>query len=471
MAITYRRVRQIEMLLIALFVVLQGLLGKVLINPLWILGNFIIVVIYFDFLLNSVNKTHGMHEKKFRLQLFRYSLIVRLVTVFVLTIVAEITWNRASYVGAVDAVRYLRVAGEVSDVFWEKGFSYIPKHLWYEYGVPDGYGIPYVIGLLFAFTVKSAIIAKFFIAFIGSLSVLLIYRTALFFVDSATARLAGLLAAFMPLSLFYDAVILKESFVVFFTSLSIYLSSKMVMTGKFHLYSIVELALTITALFFFRIAAGAVIVACLFVFCLVNRVKGRSAVRAWIAGMVVMVFVLVTINATGFLGFFIKNLESGTKHGENRISAIEQRTTWKNLSLGPIYLVISHFAPFPSMINTGGWTHIWGHDATYYWISGLIVWNILSIFALLGIWEMMHTMLTKAFMIWGYTVGYSIVLGITAMFTQVRLGWNVMPMMMIPVAIGLRNYKKARYFYLALSIACLLMIAWNVFRAKGRGLL
>ena len=46
-----------------------------------------------------------------------------------------------------------------------------------------------------------------------------------------------------------------------------------------------------------------------------------------------------------------------------------------------------------------------------------------------------------------------------------------MPMMMIPAAIGLKNYRSINWYYAALVSAGLLILAWNIFRGVGRGVL
>lgn len=439
-----------------------------MISPFWVLAGFCITYTYFSIVYKLERRTSKFSKTKFEKKLFMYGFAVRLLSVILLVIIAKVTWGKPFYVGAIDATRYYRVGGEVAYLILNGGWSDIYSHLMTEYtGHVDIIGVPFVLGILYAFTTQSVVIAKIFIAFIGSLSVLLIYRIASLIFDQPTARLAGLLAAFMPLSLFYDAVILKESFVVFLSSLSIYLSIRIRVTGKITVTRVFSLSAAIAAMFFFRTAAGAVIVVSLTVFFLANHVK-RSPILSWTVGGVILILFFAFLNKTGQMDYYLQRLESGVEHGERRISKVESVTSWQNLALFPVFLPLSHFAPFPSMVDLNPWL---GHHASYYWIGGIVAWNILAFVTLMGLWHMVRHKNRLTIMIWGFVVGYTLVLGITGMFTQVRLSWNIIPLMMIPAAVGFKHYRNVKPFYLALVSAGFLIIAWNIFRGIGRGVL
>ena len=440
------------------------------ITPLqWLLPNFIVVYFFFHAVMMRERiyyalESHGFFEKK----LFWQAFGIRIFAMLLFVIIAQLTTGRSFYVSAVDATKYYRVAAGVAEVFWNSGPQQVFPYLFEEYPTIDNHGPSLFIGLLFAFSFTNVIWGKIFIVFVGTWSVIFIYRTALLLTDTQTARLAGWLAAFMPLSLFYDTVYLKESFVVFLTSYAIYASTRMVVARGFNFWRVVRLILAIAALFLFRAAAGAVIVASLSVFFLVNNMRGNP-VLAWLTGAVVIVSFVFVLNATGQGDDIINKIEGGAEYqSDARLGQVERQTGFTDLALGPVFLILSHFSPFPAMVNL---QPPWGHDATYYWISGLIVWNILALFALLGIWKLIKENPRKSFMVTGYTVGFTIVLGLTAMFTSVRIGWNVIPMMMVPVAVGLRHYRKPIWFYMALGIALMFILAWNVFRAVGRGVM
>lgn len=435
----------------------------------WIIAAFALVYAYFSALASHERKYTAYPDKQFEKVLFRKSLKLRIIAVLVIGILGQLTWGRWEYVGAMDALRYWRVSREVADVFWSHGFSAIYPHLMAEYGHIDNIGVPFVLGLLFAFSFKSVLLAKVFIAIMGSYSVVFIYRSASFLLDQNTARLAAWLAAFLPLSLFYDAVIMKESFVVFLTSFVIYQAIKINATGRVKMKSVLLMGAALSALFLFRTAAGAILTSTLVLFFLLNNIRGNP-VYAWIVGGLAIGVFVVFLNVTGEQDYIQRRLERGTEHGDARIAQIERGTTWTDLALGPVFLVISHFAPFPAMVNIG-FRFPFNHYFTNYLIPGLISWNILAIFVLLGWWHMIKHQPRRSLMILGYTIGYTIILGMTAMFTQVRLGWNIMPMMMIPAAIGLKNYRNINWHYAALITAGLLILAWNIFRGVGRGVL
>jgi len=466
--LTSPQLHSIGVFLVVLLALLLLLFQFNLIVPWWVAGGFLISYIYFVAVNAQVRKHTTSSPISIEGRLFWGSLALRVLSLIVIMVIAEFTWQRPLYVGAVDTARYFRVASEVAEVFWDEGISYIYPHVMAEYeGHSDDIGLPIIIGLLFVITGPSVVIANLFIAIIGSFNVVLVYRIASLVTTQQNARLAGWLAAFMPLSLFFDVAILKETFVVFFSSLAIYMATKMVISGSITSSRLIILALSAMALFYFRTAAGAVIALCIPLFFIFNSIR-KNPFYSWGAGVLAIGLFIVILNLTGDQVFILDQIEERAEHGDARLAAVEEGTQWQNLALGPILLVVAHFAPFPSMIELNP---VWGHDITYYWIGGLVAWNILAYFALMGIWQMIRTQPRQTIMIWGFVAGYTLVLGMTAMFTQVRLGWNVMPMMMIPAAIALRHYQSRKHIILSLIIAGVFILAWNIFRGLGRGVL
>jgi len=461
------REKQLSALGVFLFLLFIALFARLqfnMISPLWVIISLFIVYLFFQGVLKRERTWLALPAHIFEKRLFKNGLLLRVLAVFLIAIAAQLTWGRPIFIGATDGMRYFRVAREVADVFWQEGIGFIYPHLLEEYGSVDDIGVPLVIGLLFALTTKSVILASLFIAFLGAHSVKFIYRTASLLFDQSTARLAGLMAAFLPLSLVYEAVLLKEAFVVFLSSFVVFLATKLIVRSNVSFRNILFLGLAVFAIFLFRSAAGAVIVASMLLFFLINQVRGNPMV-SWLIGFFVLFIFVYILASLGQIDYIQARLEAGFDHGEGRISVVESRTTWANLGLGPVFLILSHFAPFPSLINLSRGQH----DFTYYWVPGLIVWNILSFYALLGLWYMIKNQPRQKLMVLGYTIGYTLVLGITAMFTQVRLGWNIMPMMMIPAAVGLKNFRSMNIFYMAVAIAGLFILAWNIFRGIGRG--
>ena len=461
-------VTHIFFFLLALPLVFTVLLGLNMIAPPWIITALVIVMFYFLAVHKWERRFADYDSITFAKKLFFISLAARLAAVVILVSLAELTWDRSFYVGAVDATRYYRVSTEVSELLRNFEFARVIPHLLMEYEFHwDNIGVPLFLGTIFSFTTNSVVWAKIIIAIMGSLSVVYIYKTADLYFESNISKLAGLLAALLPLSLFYDAVILKEPFVVFFASMVVYYASVIQKQGKLNIKNILLIVLPLAAIFLVRTAAGAVLVMALAGFFMLNRVKGTPIV-SWATGMVITGLFIYLIGTFSDTWYFIERIEGGAEVGEARIAAVEGRTAWQNLGIGPLFLIISHFAPFPAVVELNP---VWGHDATYYWIAGIIIWNLLSIYAILGIWEMIKRQPMETMMIWGFTVGLTLVLGITAMFTQVRQSWVVMPLMMIPAAVGLVRYKQKYIMLASLGSAFALVILWNLFRAMGRGVL
>jgi len=111
------------------------------------------------------------------------------------------------------------------------------------------------------------------------------------------------------------------------------------------------------------------------------------------------------------------------------------------------------------------------HDATYYWVSGLMIWNFLAWFGLIGLWKAFTGKFSESLPVWGFAAGYSVILGITALFTVVRFNYNAMPLFIILIAVGIKYRHEFPYWKLWLPCAVALIFAWNFFRLAGRGAL
>ncbi|MDZ7720041.1 MAG: hypothetical protein U5K72_14595 [Balneolaceae bacterium] len=111
------------------------------------------------------------------------------------------------------------------------------------------------------------------------------------------------------------------------------------------------------------------------------------------------------------------------------------------------------------------------HDDTYYWIAGLMIWNFLIYFGLVGFWKVMKQNMSESLAVWGFAVGYTLILGVTALFTAVRFGYNAMPAFFILIAIGIKHRNEFPWWKLYLIGAVGLILAWNYFRLAGRGMM
>lgn len=449
-------------------ILLVGYFGTDIIAPQWLLINVSVVAVFFIALNRLSIRSLKRTENTFFWKLFWLAWIVRVVYMIGIVYLAEFTTGNSFYVGAVDATRYYRVAGEVAQLINSGEIGSVYSHVMAEYNfLMDNIGVPLVIGIVFTFFGQSVIIAKIFMTFLGTGTVLLVYKTTQLLWDETVARLAGILMAIFPLALFYSSVILKEEFVVFLAMVMIYTLTKSVVTSRIGVWDLFFLLSALISIFLFRTAAGAVLVSLIAGIYLLNRVGGNKIISLAVSLLILGGF-FYFMEVFGELDYYVERVTDAADVQQSRIRTIAQENVFVSLVGTPVFIVTSFLAPFPSMVYL---PIPFSHDVTYYWISGLMIWNFLTWFGLIGLWKTFRVMPAKSLAVWGYAVAYSIILGVTVLFTSVRFGYNVMPMFIILIAVGIKYRLEYPYWKLYLIGAVFLIFAWNFVRLAGRGLI
>ncbi|MDZ7720040.1 MAG: glycosyltransferase family 39 protein [Balneolaceae bacterium] len=283
-------------------------------------------------------------------QIFWMAWGTRLLFMAAIVMVAELTWDRPFYVGAVDATRYHRVASEISQLLAAGNFQQVFPHLAGEYlEHTDNYGVPFVLGFVYTFTGSSVIVAKVFMTLMGAGTAFFSYKTAKLITDESTARLAGILIAFFPLSLFYSSVILKEEFVVFLSMVGIFLLTKSVVKGRIKLWELAVLISSVSILFLFRTAAGALMVSLVVGIYFMNRIKGSVLISLSMSTIIILGF-FYFIDAFGEVDYYVERVSGVFDYSEARIRSIAQENTMASIVGIPTFVVLSFIAPFPSMV-------------------------------------------------------------------------------------------------------------------------
>ena len=444
-----------------------GFFGTQAHPPLWIFINMAVVAVFFIALNITSVRSLRLGGKSFVYKLFWMAWLTRVIYMFIIVYLAEIETGRSFYIGAIDATRYYRVGSEVAAIIQAGDFGRILPHLLIEYdGLMDNIGVPLVLGFVFSLTGNSVIAGKLFFTLMGTGTVILVYKTTRLLWDESVARLAGIMMAFFPIALFYSSVFLKEEFVVFLAMLAIFIVTKAVKMNRLGLWNLALLLFAITFIFLFRTAAGAVLVSLVVGMFFLNRFGGSIILSAFVGALVFGLF-LYFMDTLGELQMYINRIEGYADYREGRIGSVARENPLATMVGIPVYVVLSFIAPFPSMVYI---PIPWNHDATYYWPGGLIIWNFLIFFGLLGAWKAIRTQWNESLAVWGFAMGYTVILGLTALFTAVRFGYNVMPMFFILIAAGIHYRDEFPYWKIWLIGAVFLIFAWNVFRLAGRGM-
>lgn len=453
-----------------LFTASYILYGEHIVEFYWMISAFFIVIIYFFGVSFFQRNWCSISPTRFANKLFFTSFVIHLIVMLILVWIAflEPNWPELEYVGANDAETYNRQASEIAALIRAGNFSQIFPTLNIFYGSIDNFGVPLIVGFVYAIFGDHIIVGKLFFVLVASGSVVLVYKITQLLWEEQVARLASIMWMLFPYSLFWGVVIRKEALVLFCVLLVSYLVTKMFIRNEFKFGAILLTIISLVAIFYMRTVAGVMSVATIAMMMLLNQFKG-SRIAAVTVGVGAIAALLISLLLVGDLQFYFDRLMSAEEVFESRIRNAMRGNSLADIAGLPIFLVLSWIAPFSGMVFIDSATHNVSHSHRHYLMGGLIIWNMIALIGVYGLWRVIKDKPSETVMIWAFAIGYTIALGLTALFTSIRHPYIAMPFQMILIAVGYTYLKNKQFVYVSFIVGVLLVLAWNIFRAAGRG--
>ncbi|NLB26808.1 MAG: hypothetical protein GX820_08980, partial [Bacteroidales bacterium] len=438
-------------------------------NPMqliWIIFGLVTVIafFYFTYILNQ--KWVQISDRSFERKIFTTSLIIRIVyIVFIWIFYTNIT-GEPFEIDAADSKGYHGEALWILDLFGRNEISrYFNSYLT---GYSDS-GWPLFLSFIYFFTFKSIFAVRLVNAFLGSWTVILIYKLTLRNFGKPVARIAAIIAMLFPAFIYYCGLHLKETLMtlilVAFTERVDYLIRKRSI-DLFNLLLIIFLGI---ALFFFRTVLAAAAWFSLFSALLLSSTKLAGKARRFIN-------IIWFIIAASFV-FSATILAEIEKYYYQRGSNIEDQMhnfTWREggnilaqYGKQSIFLPLVTLGPFPSMVNT--------NQPNANMVNGsLFTRNILAFFVLLALWVLYkRKLLTNHILIIVMLFSYLFILSASGFALSERFHMPALPFMVILAAYGIKNISKQHFSYYIpyLIIIGIITIGWNWFKLAGRGII
>jgi hypothetical protein len=454
--------------------VLVVFLYERMVNPVWFPITLFIVVWYFTTLTKYSAWWSRFPDGKFEKKLFWHSLGYRVLFGLIIIIISELTWQQPYYVGAVDAIGYHTSAVRASEQFGALNFAAGFRHADVT-GKIDDIGPALYLGILYIFTGGFYLFGVLFLALLGAISVVFLYKTARIIFGEYIARTSGLMYMHFPLALFYNSVTQKEGFVIFFLIMVVYIMTRTINGYSVSFKQLLLLVFCLVSLFFFRTAVGlgaVVLVASAFA---INKYKG-SYVKSIAIGVASLGVFFIIMYQLGEIQYFLDRASSAGNVATQRTSQLISNENIEivgisifDLIASPVYLIVAVLAPFPAMVEVGT---AWGtpFDQNYYNSPGRIIWNVLAFFSFIGLWHTLKDRLFSGLMVWGFSIGYLYILIATVTFTRERFAFLGMPFLLILAAVGIYKTKNRLLWYGYLVFLIGIILIWNTLRLGARGL-
>ena len=345
----------------------------------------------------------------------------------------------------------------------------ISQYLIYASTRIDDVGYPVFLALCNFISDNSILFTRIPNAFFDAWAVVLTYRLAKRNFGESIGRLSACFVILMPMVVFFSGTTMKESLMLMLSMWAIERGDSVIREKLFRSWHLVSFAVLVLLLTFFRTALAWVIVLAFICALVFSSEKIINQSRR-----VLIFFLVVFVGATFFGGRILEQSESLMEQANSSGANFEYRANraggnalvsgLNKLVLAPLIFTL----PFPTMVT------IEGQNIQQLQNGGYYLKNILSFFCLFALFSLLPKKRWRNnTMIIAFLLGYLMALGLSSFAQSGRFHHPAIPLEMIFDAYGItqiKSIKQARWFDCFLLVEFFVIIVWNWFKLRGRGL-
>jgi len=330
-------------------------------------------------------------------------------------------------------------------------------------------GYPFYLGWQYWITGGSILIARIIKAILSAYTCVLIYKLATRNFGDNVGRMAAVFCMLMPNLILYTGLHLKETEMLFLTVAFMERADAVFRNKNFNYIQIAPPVILAGILFFFRTVLGAAAIMALFTTLLFTSTK----ILGFGKRIVLFIWTLAVVGY--FVGGTISTeVESvWATRGTNQETSMKMRATQINgntyakyatgLAFAPIIFVI----PFPTIVETPL------QQNQKIINGGNYVKNIMAFFTIFALfWVIKNKKWRDYILIGSFTIGYLIVISLSAFGQAERFHLPALPFELIMAAYGisLMTNKDKKYFKWWMIFIFVAIVAWSYIKLAGRGL-
>ena len=438
----------------------------------WYLAGFVEVTLFYVLTNYFQREWRRIPPASLERNVFLVALLIRLFWIFGYYLFTTAVWHTPweQPVGtSLDSEAYYETGTWIYELIKSNEFSSYISYLQMTGRFSDA-GFPMILGLSRYIIGDSILLTRIPNAIFDAWTTVLVYRIAKNNFNESTGRLAAYFAILMPMMIFYTGVTMKESLMLMLTTWAIERGDVVIREKNYKGLSLASFVVLSFSLSFFRTALTWVLILSFVCALVLSSEKVLNQSRRFV------VLIIVILSGLFFLEGIIveqgeeliEQFEATGQNFENRASRQGGNTLVANLSKAMFFPIVFTI-PFPTMVTIEGQHIQLIQNGGYYLKNVLSFFCIFAIVMLIirGEWK-------KNVMILAYLAGYLIVLGLSSFVQSGRFHHPALPMELILAAYGIsliRNKKQAKWFDYFLAFEFLVIILWNGFKLKGRGLL
>ena len=453
---------------------------------LWFVSALSVVLFFFGGSAMSKSWSHA-GEKRFLRNVFIAGFLVRFVWVLYCYFLFNPEYHGNTYGDTADVDWYVPFAKDLTK--WLSGESHLinpntkntPMSLMqiidYHGSAIDDVGYPMWLGFVYLIVgVENDVFVPFLLkCILGAFCAISIYRVAQRHFGEGVARMAAIFVAINPNMIYWCGTMFKEVEMVFLVCVAVDNFDKVLNSGKSLTFlNLLPGMLAAVALFFFRSALGILMLLAVFAHILMASQRVMSMGKKVLAGVLVGTILLVGMGDR--IRTQSEKLIEAAQSDRQNVN-MEWRSNREGGNSFAKYAGAAVFAPLIFTIPFPTFNQANEDQLLQIQLSGgSYIKNIFSFFVILvmimllisGEWR-------RHVFILAYTVGYHVVLVMSAFAQSGRFHMPVWPMIMLFAAYGIQvakgNAKVRKWLPIVLVLEVFICLAWNWFKLKGRGMI
>ena len=298
---------------------------------------------------------------------------------------------------------------------------------------------------------------------------MLIYRLAKRNFGEDIARMAAIFGMIMPNLILYCGLHTKEVEMVLLTVAFMERADFLLRSKDLNLLTLGPTLLLASSLFFFRTVLGATALFALFTALMFSTTHVLNMGKR----VILVIWVLGTVAYFAGSGVASEIESTWQARGVNQETSMNMRATEGNGNKfakklgGAIFAPIILVIPFPTIIDTPK------QENQKLINGGNYVKNVLAFFVIFTIFTVIRQDKWREYLLLGsFTIGYSLVLAMSAFAHSERFHQPTLPFELILAAVGisLMTNKTKKYYNWWMIFLFVAIVGWSWFKLAGRGM-
>lgn len=406
-------------------------------------------------------------SKLFRRKVFWWALGIRVFYVGFCMFYYYYQTGMSLEYGAADSLNYHRMASYLADLARQGHFKEVIYVLnGNTVGFSDQGYVLYLTTLYTCFG-KNILGPRLLKALMSAYLCVVIYKLASRNLGERTARIAAVMAVFLPQFIHYTGTYTKETEMVFLATLALERMDYLIHSRRYNFWNILVPCVLTALTFGFRTIVGMALIASfiLYVVCCDKVLLSKKA-RFIIVGVTCLLALVFFITPIGWemymmIGINFQTSDATAEKYQALNLGYAQYASGKYLAPGFLTL------PLTDLVEVA--------NSNQKMMNGtFFVKNYLAFFAL---WSIVVAIREKQWrklsFVGSYTLFYALIIAFSFAFNSERYHFPVMPGLLIMAAFAMRRFRRKDFkFYYAYCVLLLVaIVAWNYIKLAGRGLI